>query len=284
MYAQLLAEASDCTEEQLADRLRDLLDSLLNLEAREALELLVLNDVLAPRPFRERLMSAAAHAFRWDESLHHLADLSLDAAREMHAWLAERAVLQSVPPPDGQQVETILACARDCFHMRHRKVPAADERRIAQTIRDMRHSFPTVLRYALDDEIVDYWLYRPDLSSAVLRGPAQSGPGAIASSAWGLLAVVVVFGALISLLNYSSGRVPYPVPSSNAPLPAQSFASRCDEVMALDSQHALLSPQQRETLKLCRAALHDALYGPESKLGLKPPQQLEERESPQPSR
>jgi hypothetical protein len=202
----------------------------------------------------------------------------------MHTWLAERALLRSVPRPEDEQVEAILAAARDCFHTRDRPIPAAREQRIADVVRDLRRSFPTVLRYALDDEIADYWLRRPDLSGAILRESLQKGPGAIASSVLGLTILVVVFGALIGLLIYASRQPQQPKPWAGVSQPAQSFATRCDEVLALDGQHALLTPEQRETLKLCRAALHDTLHEPESKLGLKPPRQVEEPERPQPPR
>jgi hypothetical protein len=276
-YAQFLAQAGNCTTRQLTDRLVKLLDDLTNLETREELELVVLNDVFTPRPFRESLMTAAAEAFHWDESLHHLADRSLEAAREMHAWVAERALLQSIAALKRQQMEAALAWARDYFHMRYRAVSPAKEALIAQTVRDMQDSFPTVVRYGLDDEIVDYWLRRPDLNPAALRDAPRRGPGTIASSAWGLATLVLVFGALIFALNYSSGRAPYSVPSLDVANPARSFQSRCRDLLALDSERALLTSDQWRELKLCRDALHDTLYGPErSKLGLKPPQSLDD--------
>ena len=283
-YAALLAEAGYWTTQQIVQRLLEILDHLTNLQSREELELLVLNDVLIPRPFRERLMIAAAQAFRWDESLRHLAEGSSWPARELDRWLQERAFLQANAGHAGLDVDTPLAWAREYFHDRERHVPSAIEARIIETVHDMQRSFPTVLRYRLDRQIVDYWLSRPraeEPSSPAARSPSRGQPVPAREAKSGSR---VGIGILIAIMFSVLGRLGGPAhdapsrptsPERSLRAEAVSFHVRCQPLYTLDRVKGALTIEQQALLAECRAK--DLLYVkpfPDADLGLKLPKDI----------
>jgi hypothetical protein len=278
-YAKVLEVAANATTRELSDHLRAALDGLVNLEAREELELLVLNDMFAPRGFRERLMIAATEAFDWHGSERHLANRSPGAARELHVWLEERALLHAAVQAGELKIEQPLNWATYYFNNRGQPVPPAVESQVVETMQLMLATFPTVLRYRLDREIVEYWVSRPPLAgsddtlNAGLRNrpPAKPPPERSSSGrGWG---TAVLFALFISSISHLSTRNQAP------PIPlAPESGESCVDLFLLEGRQTPLTSKQQRILAECRATLRQGLNGPgaPSGLGLKPPKSLQE--------
>lgn len=276
-YAKVLEVAANATTRELADHLRAALDGLVNLAAREELELLVLNDMFAPRWFRERLMNAATEAFDWHGSERHLANRSPGAARELHVWLEERALLQAAVQAGELKIEQPLNWATYYFNNREQPVPPAVESQVVETMQLMLTTFPTVLRYRLDREIVEYWVSRPalevsddSLNAGLRNRPPATPPPERSSSGWGW-GTVVLFALFISSINqFSRNHISVPI--------APESRESCVDLFLLEGRQTPLTSKQQRILADCRAALRQGLNGPRapSGLGLKPPKSLQE--------
>jgi len=276
IYAQVLDGAKSQSTEQLSDRLLAALDGILDLKTREELELLVLNDVFTPRPFRERLMTAAATTFGWNDSLRHLADRSFDAAREMYVWLQERAALEAGIAGQGWRIAQPLTWATEYYAARERGVPLDDEARIVEAIQFMRRAFPTVLRYRVDAGIVDYWLERAQQveGDTLKRAASHNTPKAAARRGirpwWAIIVLMSALASITNTINRPERRTdPYPLPSAGIPLQE----SPCERLEALSQLGSILSVEEQGQLHQCRRArLLRGTPNTDSGLGLKLPQ------------
>jgi protein TonB len=278
IYAQVLEGAESQSTEQLSERLLAALDGILDLKTREELELLVLNDVFTPRPFREHLMTAAAKTFGWNDSLRHLADRSYDAAREMYIWLQERGALEAGIASQGWRISQPLNWATEYYAARERGVPLDDEARIVEAIQFMQRAFPTVLRYRIDAGIVDYWLERArQVDGDTLKHAASHNtPKAPAKRGfrpwWAIIVLMSALASITNTINRPERRTePYPLPSTQIPL----RDSGCERLKALNDLGGILSFEEQRELAQCRR--EDLLRGgrkPDSGLGLKPPEDL----------
>jgi hypothetical protein len=188
-------------------------------------------------------------------------------------------LLQAAVQAGELKIEQPLNWATYYFNNRGQPVPPAVESQVVETMQLMLTTFPTVLRYRLDWEIVEYWVSRPalhvsdDALNAGLRNrrPAKLPPER-GSSGWGW-GTAVLFALFISSISHLSTRNQGP----SIPLAPESRES-CVDLFLLEGRQTPLTSKQQRILAECRAALRQGLNGPRasSGLGLKPPKSLEE--------